>query len=123
MGTRTLFPRESAERFLGPPPADLAGATGETNHSRNRSLNIAIGLVLLLAAACQRNDDILTEVNRIPAIDDHAHPVRWTTKDEPVDREFDALPVDNMEPSSDPLQLRPTAPGVLGASKTLWNYP
>ena len=55
--------------------------------------------VLLLMVGCQRNPEntdvdagILTEVQAIRAIDDHAHPVRYTAKDEKPDREFDALP-------------------------------
>jgi uncharacterized protein len=66
--------------------------------------------------------EILSEINGIPAIDNHAHPVRFVSSG-PADREFDALPVDNMEPQSDPVQLRPTDPGVLEAWRTLWNYP
>jgi predicted TIM-barrel fold metal-dependent hydrolase len=61
-------------------------------------------------------------VNRIPAIDNHAHPVRFVAEG-PPDREFDALPVDNMEPQSDPVHLRATDPGVLAAWRALWNYP
>jgi uncharacterized protein len=87
-------------------------------------------LPLLFATACssaQRNapdiaSAILAEVNRVPAIDNHAHPVRFTGSGEP-DREFDALPVDNMEPMSDPLQLRANDPGVLTAWQALWGYP
>src|SRR6185369_10527763 len=66
--------------------------------------------------------EILAEVNRIRAIDNHAHPVRFVAAGEP-DREFDALPVDNMEPQSVPLQLRPDDPGVAAAWKALWGYP
>ena len=66
--------------------------------------------------------EILSEVTRVRAIDNHAHPVRFVAGAE-QDREFDALPVDNMEPSSDPLQLRPKDPGILLAWRTLWNYP
>ncbi len=39
------------------------------------------------------------------------------------DRDFDALPVDNMEPQSDPGYLRPGAPGVVDAWRALWAYP
>ena len=39
----------------------------------------------------------------------------------PPDREFDALPVDNMEPQSDPLNLRPNAPVVQEAARHLPN--
>ena len=85
---------------------------------------------LLLLGACirtgsgQENIDpqILAEVNRIRAIDNHAHPVRFVSDGAP-DREFDALPVDSMEPASDPLQLRPDAPYILEAWRALWNYP
>ena len=39
------------------------------------------------------------------------------------DRDFDALPVDNMEPQSDPVYMRPGAPGVIDAWRALWAYP
>ncbi|MCU1262836.1 MAG: amidohydrolase 2, partial [Bryobacterales bacterium] len=42
------------------------------------------------------------------AIDNHAHPVRVMPKGQ-QDRFFDALPVDHLEPASDPLALRPGA--------------
>jgi predicted TIM-barrel fold metal-dependent hydrolase len=96
-----------------------------------RILRIGLAVVqIVLLSACSRrasgraemDSDILTEVNRIRAIDNHAHPVRFVRSSE-QDREFDALPVDNMEPASDPLQLRPDDPGVLEAWRALWNYP
>ena len=90
---------------------------------------LAVVQIVLLAACSQRAGDrtgidpsILSEVNRIRAIDNHAHPVRFVSSGEP-DREFDALPVDNMEPASDPLQLRPDDPALLEAWRALWNYP
>lgn len=58
----------------------------------------------------------------MPAIDNHAHPVRVTAPGE-QDREFDALPVDNMEPASDPVYLRPGAPGIVEAWRALFAYP
>jgi predicted TIM-barrel fold metal-dependent hydrolase len=72
----------------------------------------------------QQNIDpgILAEVNRTRAIDTHAHPVRFVAAGE-ADREFDALPVDSMEPASDPLQIRPDDPYLLEAWRALWNYP
>src|SRR2546421_9093629 len=84
----------------------------------------------LLIAACARQTqnqpsiapEILSEVNRIRAIDNHAHPVRFVSEGTP-DREFDALPVENMEPWSDPLKLRSDNPDVLRAWQMLWNYP
>jgi len=62
----------------------------------------------LLLAACNREQtavdpQLAAEIAGIKAIDNHAHPVLAA----PGDREFDALPVDHMEPQSDPAALRP----------------
>src|ERR1039457_7571875 len=64
----------------------------------------------LLLAACSREQpavdpQLAAAITGIKAIDNHAHPVLAA----PGDREFDALPVDNMEPQSDPVVLRPGA--------------
>ena len=64
----------------------------------------------LLLAACNREQaavdpQLAAEIAGIKAIDNHAHPMLAA----PGDREFDALPVDNMEPQSDPAALRPGA--------------
>jgi predicted TIM-barrel fold metal-dependent hydrolase len=64
--------------------------------------------------------DLEKEIGEIRAIDNHAHPVRVTAPGEPPDRGFDALPVDNMEPSSDPVNLRPGAPAALDAANGLY---
>jgi hypothetical protein len=63
---------------------------------------------------------LATEINNIRAIDNHAHPVRIVGPGEKPDRGFDALPVDNMEPSSDPVNLRPGAPATVDAARTLF---
>ena len=83
---------------------------------------------LLALAACSRaplplaDPDLSAEIERIRAIDNHAHPVRVVGAGEQPDRDFDALPVDNMEPQSDPIGLRPGAPGVLDAWHTLYGF-
>ncbi len=66
----------------------------------------------LLFASCARDlpsaaidMQLAAEIAKIKAIDNHAHPVLAAEGD----REFDALPVDNMEPQSDPVALRPGA--------------
>src|ERR1017187_3560490 len=64
--------------------------------------------------------ELAAEIQSIRAIDNHAHPVRVVAQGEPPDRGFDALPVDNMEPSSDPVNLRPGAPALLDAARTLY---
>ena len=66
---------------------------------------------LVLLAGCSRepqaaiDPQLAGEIANIKAIDNHAHPVLAAEGD----REFDALPVDNMEPQSDPVSLRPGA--------------
>jgi predicted TIM-barrel fold metal-dependent hydrolase len=83
-------------------------------------------LGLLLLAACQRQPEsaadpsLLAEVQRIRAIDNHAHPVR-PVRSGPPDREFDALPVDNMEAQSDPVATRPNSLLVLEAASQFPN--
>jgi predicted TIM-barrel fold metal-dependent hydrolase len=72
-----------------------------------RSLLIPAVLVL---AACSREQlpvdpQLAAAIAGIKAIDNHAHPVLTA----PGDREFDALPVDHMEPQSDPVAMRPGA--------------
>jgi len=86
------------------------------------------GTMLLCLAGCSRpaadavDPAIASEISRIRAIDNHAHPVRVVLNG-PPDREFDALPVDNMEPASDPLNLRPNAPATLDAIRALYGTP
>lgn len=60
------------------------------------------------------------EIGRIKAIDNHAHPVRPTAAGEKPDDEFDALPVDNLEPQSDPIRQRPKSPEVVDARAQLF---
>ena len=79
----------------------------------------ALLIAALLLSGCARTPDIAAEIDKIRAIDNHAHPVRAVANGE-QDREFDALPVDNMEPSSDPMYLRPGDPGVIAASRALF---
>jgi predicted TIM-barrel fold metal-dependent hydrolase len=81
---------------------------------------------ILLLVGCSRERDgsadpaVAAEIQQIRAIDNHAHPVRPVVSG-PPDREFDALPVDNMEPASDPLSLRPNAPATQEAAKQFLN--
>ncbi len=83
-----------------------------------------LAILLLLIPACSRTQpeadtELAAEIGAIRAIDNHAHPVLPTAANEPPDRDFDALPVDNMEPQSDPVRLRPNAPEVLEAVNAL----
>ena len=79
----------------------------------------------VLWSGCNREHEpaadpaLWAEIQQIRAIDNHAHPVR-VVRNGPPDREFDALPVQNLEPSSAPLNVRPNSPAVLEAEKQLY---
>jgi hypothetical protein len=62
---------------------------------------------------------LLRLINNTPAFDDHAHPMLSPPADA-TDREFDALPVDNMAPQSDPLAWRPDFPALADAWHALY---
>jgi predicted TIM-barrel fold metal-dependent hydrolase len=87
-----------------------------------------VAAALVICASCGRaplplaDPGLAAEIAKIRAIDNHAHPVRVTSAGEPVDRDFDALPVDNMESQSDLLNERPDAPAMLDAWKGLWGF-
>lgn len=55
------------------------------------------------------------------AIDNHAHPV-LPPPNATTDRNFDALPVDNMEPETDPVAWRPDNPQLSPVWKALWGF-
>ena len=73
---------------------------------------------LSLAVFAQEKIDpeLATEIAKIRAIDNHAHPVR----NDPKDIDFDALPVENIEPSSDPVRSRPDNPEISDAWQALF---
>lgn len=84
-----------------------------------------LGLLLIACTACSGGTDpvdarLAREITSIKAIDNHAHPVRPTAAGEAPDIEFDALPVDNLVPQSDPERQRPTSPTVVKAGAELW---
>jgi uncharacterized protein len=64
---------------------------------------------------------LAAQIAAIPAIDNHAHPL-LSPPGYATDRNFDALPVDTMEPYTDPAGMRPTLPALGAAWKTLYNF-
>lgn len=56
-----------------------------------------------------------------PAIDNHAHPMLSPPADA-VDREFDALPVDNLETQTDPVAWRLDWPKLADAWRSLYGF-
>jgi hypothetical protein len=81
-----------------------------------KSYQYPVPLLLLLAAACgcapqpAVDPQLAAEIGRIRAIDNHAHPGRARLAGEAPGHGYDALMVENLEPASDPLNLRPDAP-------------
>jgi len=82
----------------------------------------SILLTLASATPAQSPDpQLLSEIQRIKAIDNHSHPPRLVAPNE-TDDEFDALPCDPLEPSDPPTANRPDNPQFLAAWKSLWGY-
>ena len=73
-------------------------------------------------AQTRADADLLNEISRIKAIDNHAHPLRYVAAGEKPDDEFDALPLDGLEPFPLPLRLNPTNPEFIGAWRALYHY-
>jgi predicted TIM-barrel fold metal-dependent hydrolase len=90
----------------------------------NRTLLLACFFFLSLPVLAQtRADaDLLNEISRIKAIDNHAHPLKYVATGEKADDEFDALPLDALEPFPLPLRLNPTNPEFIGAWRALYRY-
>ena len=96
----------------------------------NLIIVLAIGSLALFSAGCQRvpqsdpgfsgvDPQVASEIAGTKAIDNHAHPVRPSGPGEAPDRDFDALPVDNLEAQSDPVRLRAGSPEIMQAHRAL----
>jgi predicted TIM-barrel fold metal-dependent hydrolase len=99
---------------------------------RRAGLLILIGVALLPGAArgqpvaaialpAEIDPEIAKLLATAPAIDNHAHPV-LPPPNMATDRGFDALPVDAMEPQTDPVAWRPDSPQLADAWKALWKF-
>jgi predicted TIM-barrel fold metal-dependent hydrolase len=65
---------------------------------------------------------ILAEISKIKAIDNHAHPLRYVAEGEKPDDEYDALPLEGLEPFGLPPRLSPTNTEFIGAWRGLFAY-
>lgn len=88
-----------------------------------QALVLASSLLATLTATAQISPDpqILSEVNGIPAVDNHTHVVKVVGPGE-KDEEFDALPCDPLEPSETPFMALPENPKFLEAWQKLYGY-
>src|SRR2546421_1072823 len=91
--------------------------------------NALIAMALILVAASSIafaqsgvDRDLLNDINKIKAIDNHAHPVKYVAAGEPADTEFDALPLDAIPPFPLPVRLFPGNPEFIRAWHDLYRY-
>lgn len=79
-------------------------------------------VALHIHAQTRADGDLLNEISRIKAIDNHAHPLKYVAAGAKPDDEFDALPLDALEPFPLPLRLNPTNLEFIGAWRALYRY-
>ncbi len=90
-----------------------------------RSVPVFVSILILAGCASPSNRDaridpqLASEIARIKAIDNHAHPVRPVAAGEKPDDEYDALPVESLEAQSDPIRERPGTPELLEAHRQI----
>lgn len=94
------------------------------------SSRLILGAMILFATACTApppdgsarvDAQLASEIAAIKAIDNHAHPVRPVKDGEKPDDEYDALPVESLEPQSDQLRLRPGQPETMIAHREIFH--
>jgi predicted TIM-barrel fold metal-dependent hydrolase len=89
---------------------------------------ILLVLLLLVSAFAnawaQTNADsqLVAEIAKIKAIDNHAHPLRYVAPGEKPDDEFDALPLDAIGPMPLPVRVNPGNLEFVGAWRDLYGY-
>jgi predicted TIM-barrel fold metal-dependent hydrolase len=66
--------------------------------------------------------DLLADITKIKAIDNHAHPLKYVADGEPADTEFDALPLDAIAAFPLPVRLSPANPEFIRAWHDLYDY-
>jgi predicted TIM-barrel fold metal-dependent hydrolase len=96
---------------------------------KNRiALFIPLWLILVLvfpqpqAAQTTADPQLAAEIAKIKAIDNHAHPLRFVAEGDKPDDEYDALPLEGLEPFAMPPRLNPANPEYIGAWRSLFGY-
>src|SRR3954454_22602588 len=80
---------------------------------------LAQQMALKVSAQAGVDRELLGDIMKIKAIDNHAHPVKYVAPGEAADTEFDALPLDAIAAFPLPLRLSPTNPEFVRAWKDL----
>jgi hypothetical protein len=73
-------------------------------------------------AQTRADPDLLNEISKIKAIDNHAHPLRYVAAGEKPDDEYDALPLDAIVPFPLPVRLNPSNAEFIRAWHDLYGY-
>lgn len=97
----------------------------------NKALTVAMLACLIcalqtapmnIAAQSGVDRDLLSEIMKIKAIDNHAHPLKYVSAGEPADTEFDALPLDAIAAFPLPVRLNLANPEYIRAWRDLYGY-
>ena len=94
---------------------------GSLRHHFAASLLVLCAITHARAQPTPIDATLASQIATIPAIDNHAHPL-LAPPDFATDRNFDALPVDNMAPYTEPANLRETFPGLHEAWQVLFQF-
>src|SRR3984957_4895495 len=93
-----------------------------TNAMRHMVAAVLFSVAVISQAQSPSIDPTLAaQIAAIPAIDNHAHPM-LSPPAYATDRNFDALPVDTMEPYTDPVGMRPNLPALHDAWQAIFNF-
>jgi uncharacterized protein len=85
------------------------------------SLFAASATICAIAQSPAIDPTLAAKIATIPAIDNHAHPL-LSPPAYATDRNFDALPVDTMDPYTDPAGMRPNLPALHDAWQAIFNF-
>jgi uncharacterized protein len=88
-------------------------------------LNVILILVFVASPVfAQHGADpqLVAEINKIKAIDNHAHPLRYVAEGDKPDDEYDALPLESIDPFPLPLRLSTENREFIDAWKHFYRY-
>ena len=88
-------------------------------------LNVILILVVVpspVFAQHGADPQLVAEINKIKAIDNHAHPLRYVAEGDKPDDEYDALPLEGIDPFPLPLRLSTENREFIGAWKHFYSY-
>src|SRR5262245_49189303 len=85
------------------------------------SLLVLLAVTPFAAAQLPMDPELAAEIAKIKAIDNHAHPVRPVFASD-KDTDYDALPVEVMDPYTEPVRTREGSPLAIEAWRQLFGY-